>query len=269
MWCPLPRTVASALRRCGANRLARAVLVVSHHLDGFLHLIVCRLVASCFRPWGSSGFSPACLPQTVPPRRCSCPPERSPDKQRCRASPQARAPSPFTRCFLVRPRGFLPLANPLCPPAVADPYTPVALMGFPSGAAHPLSLAPCRLAPSRLRQSMHRGASALVPGRSRLPVPHEAVRPSPRRLPCHVYGWLHCGGSLPSRDTTLADASALAALPPADTLRVPLHHTLRCSVWADADDQRCARAFSPRWSASAGGFQASDLPARTTEVGRP
>lgn len=38
----------------GSHRLTRAVLVVSHHLDGLLRNRACRLVASCSRSWGSS-----------------------------------------------------------------------------------------------------------------------------------------------------------------------------------------------------------------------
>jgi hypothetical protein len=44
------------LRRRAATHFARAVLVVSHHLDGFLLHGLRRLVASCCRPWDSPCF---------------------------------------------------------------------------------------------------------------------------------------------------------------------------------------------------------------------
>lgn len=50
-------------RQNHANGSACSVLVVSHDLDGFLPLQACRLVASCFRPWGPSGFQ-RLLPET-------------------------------------------------------------------------------------------------------------------------------------------------------------------------------------------------------------
>jgi hypothetical protein len=40
----------------GANHRPRSVLVVSHHLDGLLHSAGRRLVASCYRSWGSPAF---------------------------------------------------------------------------------------------------------------------------------------------------------------------------------------------------------------------
>jgi len=49
---------------------SRSVLVVSHHLDGFLRATARRLVASCCRPWGSSRFLPGrnrAFPATLPP----------------------------------------------------------------------------------------------------------------------------------------------------------------------------------------------------------
>ena len=43
-WRPLPEGVAASLRRSGATRASCSVHVVSHHLDGFLHLRVAGLL---------------------------------------------------------------------------------------------------------------------------------------------------------------------------------------------------------------------------------
>jgi hypothetical protein len=51
-------TPLGALRPDGATRPTRSAFVVSHHPDGFRLHNPRRLVASCCRPWGSSGFSP-------------------------------------------------------------------------------------------------------------------------------------------------------------------------------------------------------------------
>ena len=51
------RAPLGSLRPDGATRRARSASVVSHHLDGLLLHNPRRLVASCCRPWGSSGFS--------------------------------------------------------------------------------------------------------------------------------------------------------------------------------------------------------------------
>lgn len=76
-----------------ASPVARSDLAVSHRLAGFLHRPTCRLVASCCRPWGSSGFTlrdrrcPAVcargLPSDASPSR-ACPPV-----QPCLPSPGA------------------------------------------------------------------------------------------------------------------------------------------------------------------------------------
>lgn len=55
-WCPLPHTASDVLRHDDATRHTRSALVVSHHLDGLLHLTVSGLVASRYRPWGSPRF---------------------------------------------------------------------------------------------------------------------------------------------------------------------------------------------------------------------
>lgn len=52
------RTPRGALRPDAATRPTCSAFVVSHHPDGLLHRNLRRLVASCSRPWGSSGFVP-------------------------------------------------------------------------------------------------------------------------------------------------------------------------------------------------------------------
>jgi len=46
----------SHLRSRATSPRSRSVLVVSHHLDGFLRATDRRFVAPCSRPWGSPGF---------------------------------------------------------------------------------------------------------------------------------------------------------------------------------------------------------------------
>jgi hypothetical protein len=149
--CPLPRAVASSLRPAGATLRARAVLVVSHHLDGFLHLTVCELVASRFRPWGSSGFR-----QRVA-ARCASPPMLLPS----RAFPSRAAVQRVTACHgplavtgcsrldlkaLFRSKvRCIRLPLPAC-------FCPMLSWASLSGATHPLSPVPRRLAPSCLRR---------------------------------------------------------------------------------------------------------------------
>jgi len=55
---PLQRQLPKkkSLRREAATPPTRAILAVSHDLDGFLRLIPRRFVASCCRPWGSLRF---------------------------------------------------------------------------------------------------------------------------------------------------------------------------------------------------------------------
>lgn len=57
------------LRSFGATRWSRSVLVVSHDLDGLLPCMRCRLIASCFQPWGLPGFGPACAELALPRAR--------------------------------------------------------------------------------------------------------------------------------------------------------------------------------------------------------
>ena len=49
-WCPLPHFASDVLRHDDATRHTRSAFVGSHHLDGFLHQTVRRLVASYSRP---------------------------------------------------------------------------------------------------------------------------------------------------------------------------------------------------------------------------
>ena len=51
-------TSCDVFRPDAATRPTCSAFVGSHHLDGFLHRVVRRLVASCCRPWGSSGCCP-------------------------------------------------------------------------------------------------------------------------------------------------------------------------------------------------------------------
>jgi hypothetical protein len=67
---------------------SRSVLVVSHHLDGFLRATARRLVASCCRPWGSPRFLPA---EASIPRDATTPRRTSPTR---RGLSRHRAPWP-------------------------------------------------------------------------------------------------------------------------------------------------------------------------------
>jgi hypothetical protein len=68
MRCPLPHIASDVLRRADANRHTCSAYVGSHHLDGLLHRTVRKLVASCCRPWGSSGFHTGRSRPTCPHR---------------------------------------------------------------------------------------------------------------------------------------------------------------------------------------------------------
>ena len=99
--CPLPpdrgqvagRPCAKTPRRLpgtdDATRRSRSVLVVSHHLDGLLHTLGCRLVASCFRSWGSPAFRVGRL--LMPTRRPR--PGRAPTAPAARLIPFKEFPS--------------------------------------------------------------------------------------------------------------------------------------------------------------------------------
>jgi len=90
------------LRRDAATRHARSAFVVSHHLDGLLHLPLHGLVASRSRPWGSPGCRHA---TSLPLRRSPMPhpPEHSPPGQ---LVPRHRGPMPPCPCATcVRPCG--------------------------------------------------------------------------------------------------------------------------------------------------------------------
>lgn len=98
-----PRARAPAgsppLRPGRANDRTCSDFAVSHRLAGLRHPRFRGLVASRYRPWGSSGFGPgarACLRgfRTSPPT--PCPPELFLPRQPTAASPQRRAPLPFT-----------------------------------------------------------------------------------------------------------------------------------------------------------------------------
>jgi hypothetical protein len=58
-WADMPKHIPGT---DGANRQPCSVPVVSHHLDGLLHSVDCRLVASCCRSWGSRAFPSGRLP---------------------------------------------------------------------------------------------------------------------------------------------------------------------------------------------------------------
>jgi len=98
----------------GATRLPRSALVVSHHLDGFLHSHGCRLVASCYRSWGSPAF-PAGRFRVPTIHRSGLPrPGRAPAIPAARFGPSeefpssAAAPHRCGRCLLAvgyPPRG--------------------------------------------------------------------------------------------------------------------------------------------------------------------
>lgn len=104
---------------------SRSVLVVSHHLDGFLLRRLCGLVASRCQSWGPPGFGAptwACLPRSL----------RFPtDARPSRAFPSRASRTRVTagRCPLVvpptasrrpaRPRGLAPTGSPWRRPSVA------------------------------------------------------------------------------------------------------------------------------------------------------
>jgi hypothetical protein len=129
---------------------SRSVLVVSHHLDGFLRPCSAGIVAACCRSWGSPCFGQrmACTAprQREPPApcgpspRCNHPPKNLPADSCSRCSPRpprrvcasrpGHAPVPFTsaragsasasrRCSVDRSvarQALLPGSGSLCPP---------------------------------------------------------------------------------------------------------------------------------------------------------
>jgi hypothetical protein len=155
---------------------------------------------------GFTGFPFCLLPQASLPLRCSCPPERSPPEKPCHTSPWALAPSSFTGCAPMRPRGLALPESPLRLHAVASIHTPEALLGFPSGATRTLSLVPGQLALSCLHgrcakaRRSRRAAEAVYPNAPR------SGETFPPPVPGHVYGWRPEMGSSSSPVGTLGDA---------------------------------------------------------------
>jgi hypothetical protein len=174
------------LRLGTARHRARSALVVSHHLDGFLLQSARRLVASCSRPWGSSGFGPA---------PCS-----HPQSPACRSRSRAASPMPrpselvptraavlhitvsrsplvvHQRAPLARPRGLSPHERPLHRRRVATTDHARCSLGLPF-LKHPCRLS-CPLGLPLARPPC--GPSTC----SRRPLPH----PTPR-------DWFGSGGS--------------------------------------------------------------------------
>jgi hypothetical protein len=137
---------------------SRSVLVVSHHLDGLLHLLERGLVASRCRSWGSPRFPRRRLTASDPVKdRRSCPGRRVPrdahtprrsslDPSRP-ASPRAGAPLALDRQRRLHVtadphlRGFAPESRPVASTVVADGRRPL-LPG---------------LRPRRVHVAVHRG----------------------------------------------------------------------------------------------------------------
>jgi hypothetical protein len=98
-----PRVVASASRVPPSK--SRSVLVVSHHLDGFLRCVVCGLVASRCQSWGPPRCYPRC--RTVP-------------LEEFLADSRSASPRSLPPCRSYRLRGFAPSSSLVSPPAVAS-----------------------------------------------------------------------------------------------------------------------------------------------------
>jgi hypothetical protein len=98
-----PRVVASASRVPPPK--SRSVLVVSHHLDGFLRCVVCGLVASRCQSWGPPRCYPRC--RTVP-------------LEELLADSRSASPRSLPPCRSYRLRGLAPSSSLVSPPAVAS-----------------------------------------------------------------------------------------------------------------------------------------------------
>jgi len=98
-----PRVVASASRVPPPK--SRSVLVVSHHLDGFLRCVVCGLVASRCQSWGPPRCYPRC--RTVP-------------LEEFLADSRSASPRSLPPCRSYRLRGLAPSSSLVSPPAVAS-----------------------------------------------------------------------------------------------------------------------------------------------------
>jgi hypothetical protein len=95
---PLPPDVAIGLRIRAASSGSCSVLVVSHHLDGFLRVETCGLVASRYRSWSSPRFlrsiatcCRSCRGRASRSPRCVHPSKNSRDRS-CSASPRPLPP---------------------------------------------------------------------------------------------------------------------------------------------------------------------------------
>jgi hypothetical protein len=99
------------VRLKAAKPQARSVLVVLPDSDGLLHTLLCGLIASRCRPWGSYGSEP------VSDNDCSMPSHARPSSARTpfRVFPSAsgRIPSPRHHCLVYRnpcpSRRFIPV----------------------------------------------------------------------------------------------------------------------------------------------------------------
>jgi hypothetical protein len=209
---------------------SRSVLVVSHHLDGFLRFMSCGLVASRCRSWGPPRFG-AGRPTGRPERRDASP--------QCRIRTLRRTPRRQPRCvtaavaFLPFPRDHRRCSRP----TVAG-VTSAAEGGSKAPAPRPCSIVGSGIGPHRFRRGRPAPSWAsflfkVLPDgrRSRLP-PASAAARAPE-------GEARRPGSVPHPTTTPAEAEVVGRAPhPRRTARagalrpkgqclVPRRHTIR------------------------------------------